>query len=333
MKSPGKRLLVLPAAGLVLAGCQPFHAGAAATVGSERISTSQVRDVVSRGLAVVPAGKQVDQTTLERTTLTQLVQLQVLRAIASPAKITVNQQDIDAAINSVATQGRAQLDQQAAAAGVAPGDVPLYFENGVLEQKLLGAVPQQSLQALFDAHKSAFEQVHVAHILVSSQALAEKILAQVTAKPSSFAALARKYSIDKTSAVKGGDLGFAKRGDYVKAFEDAAFGGTDGTIVGPVKTQFGYHIIKIIQHRNTLASLDAQSLALLRAQVLAGEFSATEKRLGVHVNPRFGTWNPAVDLQNQQFGVVQAATTGDLSTPVSPTPADSVPAQGSGTSQ
>ena len=63
-------------------------------------------------------------------------------------------------------------------------------------------------------------------------------------KGESFANLAREISIDRGSAKKGGDLGLFGRGVMVKAFEEAAFRLKKGEISQPVKTEFGYHIIK-----------------------------------------------------------------------------------------
>ncbi len=63
-------------------------------------------------------------------------------------------------------------------------------------------------------------------------------------KGESFANLARELSIDRGSAKKGGDLGLFGRGVMVKAFEEAAFRLSKGEISQPVKTEFGYHIIK-----------------------------------------------------------------------------------------
>ncbi len=88
------------------------------------------------------------------------------------------------------------------------------------------------------------EKVHAAHILVKDQKQAYEILARAKAGED-FGALAKQYSTCPSKS-KGGDLGTFGRGQMVKKFEDAAFGAKKGDIVGPVKTDFGYHLIKVI---------------------------------------------------------------------------------------
>ena len=78
----------------------------------------------------------------------------------------------------------------------------------------------------------------------------------------SFAALAEEYSIDTVSAQEGGDLGYAGRGVYDKAFEEALFGLEEGGVSGPVETSFGVHLIKLEDVRRSevppLAELEEQ---------------------------------------------------------------------------
>lgn len=88
------------------------------------------------------------------------------------------------------------------------------------------------------------KQVHAAHILVKDEKKAKKVLGMID-KGQSFAEMARKYS-DCPSRKSGGDLGWFGKGQMVPEFEKAAFEGPKGKIVGPIKTEFGHHIIKII---------------------------------------------------------------------------------------
>ncbi len=85
--------------------------------------------------------------------------------------------------------------------------------------------------------------VSASHILVETETQARQILNQLK-QGASFEELARKYSIDRASGAKGGDLGRFGRGDFLPAFEKAVFHLKVGEVSGIVKTNLGYHIIK-----------------------------------------------------------------------------------------
>jgi peptidyl-prolyl cis-trans isomerase C len=86
-------------------------------------------------------------------------------------------------------------------------------------------------------------QVKASHILVSNINKAMDLLNSINGGES-FAELAKKHS-SCPSGRSGGDLGFFRRGQMVKPFEDAAFGAKKGEVVGPIQTQFGYHLIMV----------------------------------------------------------------------------------------
>lgn len=90
-------------------------------------------------------------------------------------------------------------------------------------------------------------QVHAAHILVKSEAKAKEIIERIK-KGESFPVLATQFS-ECPSKKNGGDLGWFGRGQMVREFELAAFNGDKGAIVGPVKTEFGWHVIKILDKK------------------------------------------------------------------------------------
>jgi foldase protein PrsA len=87
---------------------------------------------------------------------------------------------------------------------------------------------------------------------------AEDVLKQINAG-GDFAELAKKYSQD-TSAANGGDLGFFGKGQMVKEFEDAAFNAQPGQVVGPIKTQYGYHIIKVQEFNGDKSQVHASHI-------------------------------------------------------------------------
>ena len=86
-------------------------------------------------------------------------------------------------------------------------------------------------------------KIKCSHILVQKQSDAIAILDRIK-KGEKFGKLAREFSIDTGSAKRDGNLGFFGRGKMVKEFETAAFNLQVGQISEPIKTQYGYHVIK-----------------------------------------------------------------------------------------
>ena len=82
------------------------------------------------------------------------------------------------------------------------------------------------------------------HILVKNRPDCENLKRQLD-KGASFSELAKRHSLCP-SGKRGGDLGEFRRGQMVKAFDDAVFKGELLTVLGPIKTQFGFHLIKVL---------------------------------------------------------------------------------------
>ena len=93
-----------------------------------------------------------------------------------------------------------------------------------------------------------FTEVRASHILVETQDEAIKIKQEIDSNKISFEEAARKYSMCPSKA-QGGDLDYFGRGMMVKPFEEAAFNGETGKVSDPVKTQFGWHLIKVVDKR------------------------------------------------------------------------------------
>jgi len=111
--------------------------------------------------------------------------------------------------------------------------------------------PEKMQQRYQERLKStpAEEEVHARHILVSTEDEAKALIAELK-KGANFDKLAKEKSTDKASGAEGGDLGWFKKSDMVKEFADAAFSLKKGDLTDtPVKTQFGYHVIKLEDRR------------------------------------------------------------------------------------
>lgn len=106
----------------------------------------------------------------------------------------------------------------------------------------------EDIKKFYEENKDAFKQAESAdasHILVEEEDKAREIYEKIK-NGGDFEELAKEYSTCP-SKEKGGNLGTFTKGQMVKEFEDAVFENEVGTITEPVKTQFGYHIIKINQ--------------------------------------------------------------------------------------
>lgn len=108
------------------------------------------------------------------------------------------------------------------------------------------ALEEGEAKAYYEAHPDQFvsgAQVKAKHILVEDEAKAKAVAAEL-AEGKAFEDAAAEYSTCP-SKDKGGDLGYFGKGQMVPEFEQAAFAGEPGKVVGPVKTQFGYHLILV----------------------------------------------------------------------------------------
>jgi peptidyl-prolyl cis-trans isomerase D len=159
------------------------------------------------------------------------------------------------------------------------------------------------------------EQRDAAHILitvkpdasadekVAAKKKAEEIAAQARKSPAQFAEMAKKLSQDTGSAAEGGDLGFiARDGSMVKPFEDAVFGMKVGEIAGPVQTNFGWHVIKLIAiqpaQQQAFDQVKGQIEQDLRRQQAAHKFAEVAEQLQNMVYEQGDSLQPAAKTLN-----------------------------------
>jgi hypothetical protein len=146
----------------------------------------------------------------------------------------------------------------------------------------------------------------VAHILVATLAEAQSIKAALTAG-GDFATLAKQHSIDKASAVRGGDLGCLDAQQFVAAFAQAAQTLPIGQVSDPVPTQFGFHLI-LVTDQPPAAEIEGVAL---------GQVLSLARGEAVTVDARYGVW----DRRNGRVvAPATTATTAPSSGGASPTP-------------
>ena len=187
------------------------------------------------------------------------------------------------------------------------------FSTDALLSKI--EVPPEEARQHYEAHQGDFgtlEERRAAHILIAvastasqaeqdaAKAKADRLLQQVRQSPAKFAELAKLNSQDPGSAANGGNLEFFGRGMMVKPFEDAAFALKQGEISDLVKSDFGYHIIKLVAIKPArILSFDEARTGItdkLRQQKAADRFAELAEKFSNTVYEQSDTLKPAADL-------------------------------------
>ena len=167
-------------------------------------------------------------------------------------------------------------------------------------------VEDAAVQEYYNGHKQEFESAKASHILIrfkgsavplrpgakeltEDEALAKaQDIKKQLAGGADFATLAKAESDDTGSGVKGGDLGMFKHGQMVGAFENAAFALTVGQVSEPVKTQFGYHIIKVEEKQSKpFEEAKAEISEKLRPELAKKEIDDMRKKAGIVYDENF----------------------------------------------
>jgi peptidyl-prolyl cis-trans isomerase D len=176
-------------------------------------------------------------------------------------------------------------------------------------------VSKEDVRKYYDEHQNDFatpEERHAAHILISvkagasqaeqdaAKARAEQLLQQARQNPAGFAELAKKNSHDTGSATQGGDLGFFGHGMMAKPFDDAAFALKVGEISGLVKSDFGFHIIKLVAVKpSRVLPFDGAREGIvnkMRQQKAADKFAEMAEKFSNAVYEQSDSLKPAADL-------------------------------------
>ncbi|MFH1683902.1 MAG: peptidylprolyl isomerase [Candidatus Margulisiibacteriota bacterium] len=162
-------------------------------------------------------------------------------------KVRVSGQEVEAAVNNMMKQekipSQKDLENSLKRMGLTLGTFKKMVRDEMLVQKMMSKVKGEAKTTPDD-----LREISASHILVSQESSAKEILQKIK-KGGDFSSLAKEYSIDQGSAVKGGDLGYFTTGMMVEPFEKAAYSLKIGEVSGVVKSDFGYHIIKLADSR------------------------------------------------------------------------------------
>jgi peptidyl-prolyl cis-trans isomerase C len=261
--------------------------GVAVTVNGVDITESQIQALIAPELQKLsaktaqlpPAFAEQYQKQLRQQALENLIVEQLLDVQVKQAKIEVTEEEVTAQIGKIASGQSPPLSlddfkKKIEEYGRSYDELKQQIHNGLGYQKLMEAqwadkinVTQEDAKKYYSENKKEFEtpeQVRTSHILIQpktgepnvdpnqakdqAKAKAQGLLEQIKGG-ADFAELAKANS-DCPSRAKGGDLDFFGRGDMVEPFEEAAFKLQPGQVSDVVETKFGYHIIKVTEHKD-----------------------------------------------------------------------------------
>ena len=197
---------------------------------------------------------RLEQVTGEQV-LSDLINEQLIGQAAKKAKVTVTSAEVEAEMEKLREQIGPSFDSVLAQYGMTVEDLRKNMELNLLVFKVSTkdvTVSEDALMSFFEEHKSDYDQpemVKASHILVETEEKAKEIKKKL-AEGADFAELARSESTDPMSAAEGGDLGFFARGRMVAEFEKAAFAMSPGQTSAPVKSEYGYHIIRVTDRKD-----------------------------------------------------------------------------------
>lgn len=239
--------------------------GVAVKINEEIITISDVQGRVAEFAKAKGITSQEELKKAEESVVGKMIEDKLFLHRAKELGITAEEKDIDQAVADIRKKNNASEEQFKAMLeknGFTYEKYRQEIKDQIIISKVTGmdirnqiTVSEKEIKDYYENHKSEFsepEEVKASHILIAvhkdkSEEKARQQVYQIyerLKKGDEFASLARLYSDDGT-AKDGGDLGFFSRGMMVSKFEDAAFALRVGETGEPIKTQFGYHIIKV----------------------------------------------------------------------------------------
>ncbi len=234
-------VLLIIGAAVVLLNSSSKPGEAVATVNGEEIT----RDALYEAM-LTTGGRDV----LDRLIMNQLVIQEAKKQgiVVSEAEVTEEiQKVIDESFNGMVEFFHQTLSEYGVTEEIVREELRTeLFLRKIAESEL--DITEEDEREYFAANQTAFnivEQVEARHILLDNMEEAENVI-QMLEEGKDFGELAGEYSTDQSSAIQGGYLGFFERGRMVPEFEEVAFSLGKGERSAVVESQFGYHIIEVL---------------------------------------------------------------------------------------
>ncbi|HEV3471686.1 MAG TPA: peptidylprolyl isomerase [Actinomycetota bacterium] len=312
-----RRVWLASIAFILLAGCGGLLAPAAAVVNDKKITTEEIQTAVDDFKASQEFKRLAEQgdedaitREFEQSYLSQLIRRAVLEPKATELGISVTEEDVEEQLDDIKAEfpSESAFNEALKEQGLTLEQLRQLVRDRALEEKLraevtAAAAPDEAeLRAYYENNLDDFLETDTQHILVDERALATTISRQLRMAPKSevddlFDRLAKKHSKDKSNKAIGGALGYNPPGSFVPAFEEAADALEVGEISAPVKTRFGWHVIRVNDRRprpfaQVEESIQVELGAPSDEEIWDGWVAEAYEAADVKVNPRYGEFNP-----------------------------------------
>ncbi len=254
---------------VLLAVASTAQAAELAKVNGQSISDKDLKTALS-GLNEAQRQNVLKDGNTRRQVLNSLIEQEVLVAEAAREKLDQDQEYKDA----VAAFRRN------------------FLANRILQKNLGAKMTESAAKKYYESNKRRYstDQVHAMHILVSDETQAKDLVKKAKEPNADFQAMAEKFSKDPSAKNNRGDLGFFGRDRMVSEFTDAAFEAGVGEVVGPVKTSYGYHVIKVIEKKAgkpmTYEEVELRVKNDLRQELTQTYLAGLKKQAKIQVNDK-----------------------------------------------
>ena len=330
-------MLIAVVLALLIAACGGVGGSeVAATVGDVEITTAELDEAYQQRaegpaaaseLAADDSGAVEDD--LQAGVLTNLIRTEVLRQAAEERDIEVTDEDIAQQRELLVEQagGEEALQDVIDSANVSDEELRANLRDQVVQNKITSQLADGvDDDAVEDAYENDPQgrygpKVEVRHILTEKRAQARDAIDRIESGED-FAEVASEVSVDPGSAENGGSLGEIGRGATVPPFEKAAFNANVGELVGPVKSDFGFHVLEVTDTAPApdLADVEEQIRTELEAQSGGQAFNefitGFVADLEIQVDDQYGRWDEsAVAVVPANQGSEAPAATSELPLP------------------
>jgi peptidyl-prolyl cis-trans isomerase C len=301
-----------------------------ARVGDQEVGDADLRQAVALQQALADlqgtpcggeaAGGESERAACNRVALSGELLWLAVAGYADANDITADTDQVEEAISQLEGQIGAEALDEALGAHDATRDDLFELGNRILTIRAVRAaiveerVGTEELRSQYEQRVLEFTTVQADHILVKTESEARSVYRRVQdATEAQFVALARKVSTEPGAADSGGKLGSAPATQYVPEFADAVAALAPGEVSQPVQTQFGWHVIYLVDKEVTpYADAKAGLLEPLADREFSGWLKDRAEELDVEVNPKYGRFEP------ETFSVSTVRSTdpeGDVASP------------------